>query len=398
MPRRALRPPTLLSAFTGAGGLDLGLHRAGFLSVGAIERDAFARQTIKDNGLWPLLEPGDITDLALELTPVDLGLEVLELGILAGAPPCQPFSKASQWAHSGRTGLRDSRSNCVWAFFELVSRFLPKAVLLENVPGFVRGETSALQTIEKLFGEINTKYGTRYFVSHAIVDASDYGVPQNRERAIIVALRDGTQFKWPRPTHAGSPIRSYDAIGGLRPGTPPQPRGKWARLLPSIPEGRNYLFHTPGDGGEPLFGRRTRFWSFLLKLAKDAPAWTLPAQPGPSTGPFHWTGRPLAIDEMLRLQSFPKEWKVSGSRQEQIRQVGNATPPLLAEVIGRAIGRQVFRKRYRGEPSLTIERKARIPAPTKPEPVPVEYRDLKGDHLAHPGCGKGPKPRIVAAS
>lgn len=398
MPPRATRKPTLLSAFTGAGGLDLGLHRAGFLSIGTIERDAFARTTIEENGLWPLLEPGDIVELACSLTPADVGLKIMELGILAGAPPCQPFSKASQWARSGRTGLTDRRSSCVWSFFELAARFLPQVVLLENVPGFVRGETSALKPIQARFEEINSKYGTQYRVAHAIVDACDFGVPQHRERAIIVALRDGAQFRWPLPTHSVAPIRSYDAIGGLRPEILPLPRGKWARLLKSIPEGRNYLFHTPGDRGEPLFGRRTRFWSFLLKLAKNEPSWTLPAQPGPSTGPFHWTGRPLAIEEMLRLQSFPKEWKVSGSRQEQIRQVGNATPPLLAEVIGRAVGRQVFQKRYRGGPSLAIARKTRIPGPIEPGTVPSEYTNLKGDHSAHAGSGKGPKPRIVAAS
>ena len=72
-------------------------------------------------------------------------------------------------------------------------------------------------------------------------------------------------------------------------------RGQWADLLPSIPEGENYLWYTARKGGLPLFGWRTRFWSFLLKLAKDRPSWTIQAQPGPAIGPFHWENRMLSV-------------------------------------------------------------------------------------------------------
>ena len=96
-------------------------------------------------------------------------------------------------------------------------------------------------------------------------------------------------------------------------GPPPKAAGKWAGLLPTIPEGENYLFHTRLGGGRPLFGYRTRYWSFLLKLAKDEPSWTLQAHPGPATGPFHWANRPLTVQEMLRLQSSqqPGEWRAT---------------------------------------------------------------------------------------
>ena len=84
--------------------------------------------------------------------------------------------------------------------------------------------------------------------------------------------------------------------------------GKWADLLPTIPEGQNYLWHTNRGGGSQLFGWRTRYWSFLLKLAKNLPSWTIQAHPGSSIGPFHWRNRKLSVPEMCRLQTFPTAW------------------------------------------------------------------------------------------
>ena len=83
-------------------------------------------------------------------------------------------------------------------------------------------------------------------------------------------------------------------------------------LLPTIPEGQNYLWHTERGGGEPLFGWRRRYWSFLLKLAKDLPSWTIQAQPGPATGPFHWDNRRLSVREMARMQTFPDNVVIKG--------------------------------------------------------------------------------------
>jgi DNA (cytosine-5)-methyltransferase 1 len=189
-------------------------------------------------------------------------------------------------------------------------------------------------------------------------------------------------------------VRAWDAIGGLELDEIPEMRGRFADLLPSIPEGRNYQHFTPEEEGtRSLFGYRTRYWSFLLKLAKDEPAWTLAANPGPSTGPFHWDNRPLAIAEMLRLQTFPADWYVSGDRWRQVRQVGNATPPLLAEQFGREIGRQLYGRRYTGPPRLQIRRRSHVPPRERPRRVPKSFLDLERDHAAHPGAGKGPRPR-----
>ena len=117
-------------------------------------------------------------------------------------------------------------------------------------------------------------------------------------------------------------------------------RGKWADLLPSIPEGSNYLHHTDRGEGMPLFGWRRRYWTFLLKLAKNRPSWTIQAQPGPAVGPFHWSNRRLSVRELSRLQTFPDDVNIVGGKGSAQKQLGNAVPSLLAEVIGRAIRQQ----------------------------------------------------------
>ena len=125
------------------------------------------------------------------------------------------------------------------------------------------------------------------------------------------------------------------------------PTGKWAGLLKSIPEGKNYLWHTPRGAGEPLFGWRTRYWSFLLKLAKDRPSWTIQAAPGPATGPFHWKSRLLSIEEVARLQTFPIDYEFTGDRRSMLRQIGNAVPCAIGELLGLEIRRQLLGKHVR---------------------------------------------------
>jgi DNA (cytosine-5)-methyltransferase 1 len=380
-----------LSAFSGAGGLDIGLEAAGFHVLGCIEKDELARETLTRNRPnWRLLEPCDVSEFTEGAKPSDLGLRRGELELLAGGPPCQPFSKAAQWHAKARTGLKDPRAACFQGFLRLIDVFLPQVVLIENVRGFTEGKTSAMPLLERSLQLINSRAGTYYRAYSQAVDACEYGVPQHRWRSIIVARRDGGEFTLPKPTHRKTPTRSWDAIGDLHPQSPPEALGKWAGLLPSIPEGSNYLHHTPQGKGQRLFGYRTRYWSFLLKLAKDQPSWTLPAQPPQNTGPFHWENRRLTWKEMMRLQSFPKGWKVAGDYEERVRQIGNATPPLLAEVIGREIGRQVFGKRYRRRPTLAIARRRRVPRATALSAVPVRFLLEHHDLRPHPGPGMGP--------
>ena len=388
--------PTLLSAFSGLGGLDLGFELSGFRVLGRIERDPAARKSLELN--WTdsrLLDPADINELVDSIAPHHLGLERRGLSILAGGPPCQPFSKAAQWSRTGARGTEDPRAESIVAFLKLLDAFLPEVVVIENVPGFAFGSRSAVSLIDSALDDINRRNQTSYTFTWKVLNAADFGVPQRRRRALGIAFRRPTCFGWPALTHAHRPVRAYDALRDAGSGPVPAPRGKWApALLPAIPEGMNYQYLTDGGGGRPLFGYRTRYWSFLLKLAKAQPSWTIPASPGPSTGPFHWDNRPLSVRELLRLQSFPKRWKVSGKQYEQIRQIGNATPPLLAEKVAREVGSQIFGLTYSARATLHIARSRTVPQPTPPSEVPESHRYLEGEHAPHPGPGLGPNPTL----
>ena len=380
-----------LSTFTGLGGMDLGIELAGFGVIGCIEWDEVARRSLKANrgDSWPVLDPPDIREVAATLRPRDLDLRPGELDLLTGAPPCQPYSKAAQWSKGSRRGLEDERGSYLADLLKLVESFQPKIVMLENVQGFVSGETTALSYIEKYLSKTARRAGVSYRLEHKVLEASSFGVPQKRKRAIVLLLSGEAEFEWPDDVPHTT---AWDAIGHLA--TPAEmvvTTGKWGDLLPSIPEGRNYLWHTSRGGGLSLFGWRRRYWSFLLKLAKDSPSWTLSAHPGPATGPFHWDNRPLTIQEMLCLQTFPEDWRVEGSRVEQVRQIGNATPPLLAEVLGRQLSKYLgCRSDDLGPLRLALRARRPIPHPTAPSAVPHKYLGLVGEHPDHPGAGKGP--------
>jgi DNA (cytosine-5)-methyltransferase 1 len=403
-PRTPVEPRPLgkvLSLFTGAGGLDVGLERAGMQTVACLELNADARTVLTANRpQWAMLGDGDVNTAAQVLTPDALGMERGELDLVAGGPPCQPFSKAAQWHSSARSGMEDDRARCVHGMLDLVENFLPGAVLIENVEGFLQGKGNAATTITERLRSINSRHGTSYELVARVVDAADYGVPQHRRRAIGIAYRDNAEVCLPKATHIDHPVRTWDALWDLEQEEKPVATGQWAGLLPSIPEGLNYLHLTARGQGEELFGWRTRYWSFLLKLAKDRPSWTLPASPGPSTGPFHWDNRPLSVREQMRLQSFPDKWTIDTPFRAGRRLVGNATPPLLAEILGRTIVRDLelgdarTRTRILSSPlSLIRERLAAVPPAVAPLAVPEVYKSHIGAKEAHPGEGIGPSPR-----
>jgi DNA (cytosine-5)-methyltransferase 1 len=280
----------------------------------------------------------------------------------------------------------------------------PKAFLLENVYGLVyKGKDEGLRHLLEGICQINRETGTRYTVTWKMLNAAHYGVPQIRERVFLIGSRDSIPFQFPPPTHAGAdemslfdarePYRTaWDAIGDL-PRIPNEPSltagGKWRELLPTIPEGQNYLWHTNRGGGARLFGWRTRYWSFLLKLAKDQPSWTIQAQPGSAIGPFHWCNRKLSIREMCRLQTFPDGLEFDCGRTDLQRMLGNAVPSLLVEVLARAIRRQFLGDKEELGPLTLIPPVRRpVPAPEPTPAVPAKYRTLIGDHADHPGEGR----------
>lgn len=182
-----------------------------------------------------------------------------------------------------------------------------------------------------------------------------------------------------------------DALGDLAENEDPRLAlsGKWADLLPSIPEGENYLWHTERGGGRELFGWRRRYWSFLLKLAKAKPSWTIQAQPGPAVGPFHWKSRRLSARELCRLQTVPDDYEIVGDLRSAQRQLGNAVPSALAEILAQSMRRQLFGDDIHIKATLIPRPRHPVPEPEAPEPIPDKYRHLIGDHEAHPGTGQG---------
>ncbi|WP_419838409.1 DNA cytosine methyltransferase [Candidatus Poriferisodalis sp.] len=385
---------SVFSAFTGLGGMDLGLESAGFCSVGCLETDHEAKLTLKANrgDLWPLVGNGDIAVAASELQPHDVGVGPGGLDLLAGAPPCQPFSKAAQWTATARLGTADARSTCLDHFFQLARRLQPRVLLLENVPGFVRGPTSQLTKLRVLTRELGRYCDAHYELDFRILNAADYGVPQNRHRAIIVISRVGP-FTW--PSASDERRTAWDALHDAPANDRrPQARGKWADLLPTIPPGENYQWHTSRGGGCSIFGYRTRYSSFLRKLHPQQPSPTIASTIGPANGPFHWANRPLSVWEMKRLQSLPSDWAIEGNTYAQVRQVGNATPPLLAEIMGRALARHLDGAVPTNMLRLQLPRAATAcQLPPLPRRLPPKYSPLVGDHPDHPGAGMGPKPR-----
>jgi len=395
----------VISLFSGAGGLDYGFEAAGFDTRVALEFNREACETLRANRPWPVIER-DILEVSSKELLETAGLRAGEVDLLIGGPPCQPFSKSGYWASGDSARLNDPRSDTLGAYLRVLRDTQPRAFLLENVTGLAfSGKDEGLRFLLSEIQKINRATGSNYKPACRVLRAVEYGVPQQRERVFIIAQRDGAEFHFPEPTHRDPELEpdllsrsmptfrtAWDAIGDIDPGGDEdlRIRGKWANLLPSIPEGNNYLWHTERGGGLPLFGWRRRFWCFLLKLAKNRPSWTIQAQPGPATGPFHWDNRRLSMRELCRLQTFPDDVVITGNYLAVHKQVGNAVPSLLAEVLGREIRTQLLGLRVpRGEPKLLPPARSSVPRATRTKSVPAEYQELVGHHSAHPGTGQG---------
>lgn len=394
-----------ISLFSGIGGLDFGFEEAGFETRVALEFNRHACATMRLNRPWEIIED-DINKVASTDLLRRAGLKAGEPDVLIGGPPCQPFSKSSYWVRGNTLRLDDPRADTLTGYLRILRDTRPRAFLLENVYGLAyEGKDEGLRFLLDGINQINREKKTNYKISWQVINCAEYGVPQIRERVFLVGARDGRSFRFPEPKFGDPKKIESDLFGGVEPyrtawdalGDLPEPNdleglrvgGKWGDLLPTIPEGENYLWHTDRSGGHPLFGWRTRYWSFLLKLSKRLPSWTVQAQPGAAIGPFHWKNRRLTFQELCRIQTFPDGLSIACGRTEMQRQLGNAVPSLVAEILAREIRNQLLDRPIKSPLKLLPPLRRELPPPERVARLPTKYRKYIGNHEAHPGTGKG---------
>jgi DNA (cytosine-5)-methyltransferase 1 len=385
-----------IELFSGAGGLALGLQDSGWYHVALVEQDKHACSTIRLNQMkgerhaaqWNLLE-ADVRDIYYSRYE---GV----IDMVAGGPPCQPFSLGGK--HKGHLDVRNMFPEAV----RVVRETKPKVFVFENVKGLLRQSFSkyfSYNLLQLTYPEVARKNGAswhdhlerlerhhtsgrvnglQYRVIYRLLNAADYGVPQNRQRVFIVGFRSdlGTEWSFPKETHnmdrllwdqwvsaeywdvhklakskrpeqpsrykkrieqlrntyrGGSPLgKRYltvrDALCGL-----PEPQSKSARITCKNHEFRDGARSYPGHTGSNL----------------DEPAKTLKAGDhgvpgGENTLRLDGGGvRYFTVRESARLQAFPDDYEFSGSWTECMRQIGNAVPVTLAEVVGQSIMRQL---------------------------------------------------------
>ncbi len=194
---------SVISAFTGAGGLDLGLEAAGFDLRLYIEQDLCCRATLLANRPnWKSSSVTDATAVSSDELRREGNLGTSAPLLLVGGPPCQPFSKSALWVSGSTSRLADHRANTLRAFFRLVDELKPNVFLLENVAALSsKTNTDVLDFCRSQLCQTNAAHGTNYELQVVTLRASDYGVPQHRERTFLVAHVDGRTINVPDPTH-----------------------------------------------------------------------------------------------------------------------------------------------------------------------------------------------------
>lgn len=356
----------VISLFSGAGGLDLAVERAdarpldssdpgsGLLSIAvATDYDEPALKTLRANFPEAKTLTGDIRELSSDELLAAAGLKQEEPVLLVGGPPCTPFSKSGFWLKEKRES-RDPNASLLDEYVRVVRETRPEAFVLENVQGLTyKTHRIQFERLLRSLGELG------YNPQWKVLLAADYGVPQLRRRVFVVGRRDGEAFQFPQPTHSGwserdrkvdhtkiPHVTAAQAFQGLPLSLASDDElvdGEYGALAAEVPPGQNYLWHTSRYGGQDRFKWRSRYWTFLLRLDPERPSSTVQAQPGPWVGPFHWENvqledgteraRRLRVNEMLRLMSFPDDFRLIGTRADAQRQLGNAVPVELGKAV-----------------------------------------------------------------
>lgn len=349
--------PNVLSIFSGGGGIDCGFKKAGFDICLSTDFWKIACDTLERNSVGKLVVCDDIRNVNYADSLAKIGLQLSDIDVLVGGPPCPAYSKSRFYRTNKKRALEDENAFTLYEYFRALNEIRPKVFFFENVFGFIyKPHRAAFDLLREKANE----YG--YDITYKVVNTANYGVPQMRERFLCVGIKknEGLPFVFPDETHydpqkAVEPncgdkkpwVTCQEAIGDLDYPLPEdekmQAGAKHKDLLKLVPPGDNYLYFTAERGyPEPIFKWRSRYWSFLLKLSPDRPSWTIQASFSSNMGPFHWRNRFLRINEIKRLQTFDDSYELCGTFVDQWRQVGNAVPVRMAQIIAAEIRNQYF--------------------------------------------------------
>ncbi len=330
-----LRPYAAIELFAGAGGLALGMEKAGFSHVLLNEIDHDACVTLLHNRpQWNVAEQ-DVRTISFKQFNG-------KIDFLSGGFPCQAFSYAGK-----QGGFNDTRGTLFFELARAVDEIRPKVFLAENVRGLAAHDGGrTLETIRNVIKELGYT-----LVEPRVLKAILYQVPQKRERLILVALRNDiagrVHFKWPDPYHRIMTLRDAFFKGELYDTDVPQSDGqkypeKKAEVMKHVPMG-GYWRDLPLElqreymgGSFELAGGKT---GMARRLSLDEPSLTLTCAPAQKqTERCHPTEtRPLTVREYARIQTFPDDWQFAGTLASQYKQIGNAVPVNLAYAIGRSL-------------------------------------------------------------
>lgn len=377
---------TIVSLFSGAGGMDIGLEETGrFVTLACVEKVSAFAATLRANHDAGRLGTSNLQVYEADISKLDpysvmsaCNLHPGELDLLAGGPPCQTFSTAGN-----RRTIQDPRGMLLWDFLRFVDAFRPKFFIMENVRGLLsaairhrpikdrpdkgglpldKGEEPG-SVVGLWLSDLASRTNNSYRVDCFEVNAVNYGAPQLRERVLFIGNRLGHLVDFPEPTHGDTPRRNRAAqlsLFGPRELEPFatlgealdtvqhdggevmdfSPRKK--HYLAMVPEGANWRA-LPVEVQQESMGRawhakggRSGWWR---RLSRDLPCPTVVTMPNhASTAMCHPTEtRALTVKECAAIQQFPPHWQFCGTTAEKYAQIGNALPVRLGEVLGQVV-------------------------------------------------------------
>src|SRR3989344_307171 len=318
----------IMSLFAGCGGMDLGFLLAehpefAYELAWANDFDKWACESYKKNFKHNIV-CGDIWEVDFDKTP--------KADIIVGGFPCQDFSILRV---EKRPGYNSKRGLLYTRFVEAVAKKLPLFFVAENVKGLLTANNGwAIQKIKQDFEKVDH---VGYNVQYKLINFADYGVPQRRERVIIVGVRNdlGLNFVFPKPTHKEKHISASEALKGVEKVSA---NNEKINTQPSTVEKLRQI--PPGGNYKDLPGYEDKNWMSLIykRLHPDEPSPTIVANGGGGTWGYHYSEpRPLTNRERARIQTFPDTFEFVGSVSEVRKQLGNAVPPLGIKPIAEQI-------------------------------------------------------------